>query len=165
MSESPSDRQRLYNVEFASDGIYELDGETCAVFIERARVRRIGVGRGITSERPVLSVAVGGMLVLIGIIVMFEMTLPGMGALISLGRWGRLAAVPIVFFAMGALLAWQGLRRGVYLWVDLGNETRRLRLARHVDAANVRTGLREIGETMGYEVDQASVEGLSGDRP
>jgi len=151
----------LYSVQFDSERVCELDEGSPIVSVEKALIRRMGVARGRTSERPAVTAGLGIVLLVAGLILLLQLSFPGLATLLSVGgKVGRLAVVPLVLCGLGAVLVWLGSRKGVYVWIDVGTEVRRLRLAPQVDSEHVRSTLESVVKDLGYPIDLASVAHL-----
>lgn len=148
---------RLGSIEIADDGIAErMSNGQRAVFIPRARIERVTLGHGFTSERPVATLV--GAVVFLGAaaIVFGRMTSALNGR--YLDAKVRILTVGLSFTAVGATFLWTLLRRGRYLRVDSAGDSRKLLLRGVDDLDALRELLRLARSRFGYPIDMLDLD-------
>lgn len=146
---------RLGSIELAENGITEWtrDGHR-AVFIPRAGIGRVTVAHGFTCERPVAA--------LLGAVVCLGLAAIGLRFMIASFLVGQTRVITIAAVlapaVIGALCLWTLVRRGRYLRIETGRESRKLVL----QGADDRDALREfmnLGRSrFGYDIDLSSLD-------
>lgn len=148
---------RLGSIELAENGVAEWtrDGHR-AVFIPRARIGRVTVVHGFTCERPIAA--------LLGAVVCLGIAAIGLWFMIAsflVGQTRHITIVAVVAPGMiGAMCVWTLVRRGRYLRVETGRESRKLVL----QGAEDRDALHEfmnLGRSrFGYDIDLSSLDAV-----
>jgi hypothetical protein len=146
---------RLGSIEFAESGIAEWtrDGHR-SVFVPSASIERVTVAHGFTCERPIAAF-VGTVLCL---------------GLAALGAWFMIASFlrgSVRYISITAILApavigsmcfWTLIRRGRYLRIDTGRDSRKLVLHGAEDRDALREFLNVGRSRFGYDIDLSSVD-------
>lgn len=145
---------RLGSIELAESGIAEWtrDGHR-AVFIPRASIGRVRVAHGFTCERPIaafLGAVICLGLAAIGLWVMIASFLHGHTRVITIAA----VLAPAV---IGAMCLWTLVRRGRYLRIETGRESRKLVLDGVEDHDALLEFLSLGRSRFGYDIDLFSL--------
>lgn len=139
---------RFHNIAFDSQGITLLSGQSKLLFIAKNDIRKITLKHGFQSERPIIQVLFGIVLVGLGIYLLVDFIL--------------LAAVQRTIYDVGCLSplllpvgGWfvlDGIRKRLYFEVSLENDTRKFPLGKNPDKGELQKFIK-IASQLGYPVD------------
>lgn len=139
------------NVRLTADSLVELDNGRPVVTVRRMDVQRMELRYGFPSERPLLSVAFGAVLIAVGLLPLFA----ALRQVFDAGRvvWKFALIVPLAF--AGAYLVVTTLQRGYYLLVVLTRDCRKLRFGQSVTLDELNDFVLQARDRLGCEIDTA----------
>ena len=135
-------------VRFTNRSVSQLDGDRVSVSIPRDSIRHLSLGYGFQSERPLLQVLFGSIILAVGV-----------WPVIRIARWlffgGDLSTLEVLlvgFLIFGVWGVYSAVKRGYYILVETDRDRRKLAFSSPVARDDIQSFLADVHSTLDYEV-------------
>jgi hypothetical protein len=139
---------RCDNVVVSPRGIAETSGKKIVVFVPAAEIERIIMKHGRSDHRPVLSLSIGIIFVLVGIYGLVELVLALRGYRYELGM--------VAFGIIGGSLIYDALKQRFFLEVHGKKDPRRLVFSKNTPQSDIRNFCDKVRANYKYDVTDVS---------
>jgi hypothetical protein len=139
---------RYDNILVTPRGIAETSGKKVVIFVPAADIEQITLKHGRSDHRPIFSISVGAIFVLIGVFGLVEFFIATRGY--------RYELAMMVFGAIGATLIYDALKQGYFFEVQCAKNSRRLVLSKHAQKNDIETFCQDIRKIYGYDITNAA---------
>lgn len=138
---------RCDTVVVSPRGIAETQGKKAAIFVPAAEIERITLKFGRPEHRPIVSLSIGTVFVLVGILGIIEF--------IRSMRGYRYEIAMMVFGAIGGTLIFDALKERYFLEVHSKNDVRRLVFSKKAQKNEIDDFCSQIRTIYGYQISEA----------
>jgi hypothetical protein len=139
---------RCDNILVTARGVAETSGKKVMIFVPAAEIQRITLRYGRSEHRPIFSISVGVIFVLIGIFGLVEFFLNM--------RAYRYELAMMVFGVIGASLIFDALKQSYFLEVQCAQGARRLVFSKHASKSDIQTFCESVRKIYGFDISEAS---------
>lgn len=138
-----------YNgILIAPEKIAMFQGKSEVASVQKKDIQTITLEEGYQSERPILQIAFGGIILLLPLFSILYL----LGGLLS-GTTVRISFLLAFAFApLGVWMIREGMRRGYYLLITQDNDARKLGFDKICDQAALKAFLKDASQ-LGYVID------------
>ena len=136
------------NIVVSPRGIAEISGKKIVVFVPATEIERITVKHGRSDHRPVLSLSIGIIFILVGSYGLVELILATRGYRYELGM--------VAFGIIGGSLIYDALKERYFLEVNGSKDTHRLVFSKQVQKSDIHDFCIKIRTSYNYDVTDAT---------
>lgn len=147
---------RFHNVGFGTEGVTLFDQQSKISFVAKKDIRRITLKYGYQSERPLLQVIFGIVIILIGLYFVVNFILQ---MLINRIIYTTML-LSILILPVGIWFIVDGLRKRLYFEVEVDNDRRKFPLGRAPDRSELQKFIK-AGSQLGYIIDSSFIDRIN----
>jgi hypothetical protein len=147
--------KRLGNIEISENSVSEYDRNFKAVVIPKEEITTISLEHGFSEERPIISIIIGLITMVLGIglglLPILQMLQRSISGEYVHGNMGIFAfSVPLLF--IGGWFILKALRYNYFLKVDTTNRTRKMPFGKSIEKTAIQSFIEDCNSILGYNI-------------
>ena len=152
-NENQFDTVRFQSVEFSNKGVTLFSGQSNLLFVDKKDIQKITLNYGFQSERPVVEIIFGIVIIGLGIYFFIKFLLE-----ILVNRIAYVDDVlSLLLLPVGGYFVINGFRKRFYFEVILDNDKRKFPLGKKPDIGELKN-FTKIASQLGYIIDTSLID-------